>query len=99
MIFILNQFLEVGKIIEILQEQKNKAIMVIEVPRSIRNESGEHDVDVLTIELFDTVAKSTVDNCKVYDIVGVKGKIKSSADRTMQLIAEKVTFLSSKQSK
>ncbi len=93
----LNQFVVVGRIKEIIQEKNNKTTISINVPRNIRNESGQYDVDILTVELFDTVAKSTIESCKVYDIVGVKGKIQSNADSVMQLIAEKVTFLSSKQ--
>lgn len=52
--------------------------------------------------LWDSVAASTVKYCNKGDIVGIKGRIQSrliekdtTKQRVMEIIAEKVTFLSS----
>lgn len=91
----LNQFVEVGRLKEIIQGKKNNTTIVIEVPRNFKNELGKYDSDILTFELSGLIATSTIENCNIQDIVGVKGRIQSDADNVMKLVAEKVTFLSS----
>ena len=53
--------------------------------------------------LFDSIADNTSEYCGKGDIVGVKGRVQSRVvekdgknDYIMEIIAEKVTFLSSK---
>ena len=45
--------------------------------------------------LFNLVATNTAEYCKKGDIIGVKGRVQSNGDK-IEIIAEKLTFLSSK---
>lgn len=94
MICVLNQFVVVGRIKEFIQEKDNKTTIVLEVPRNFKNELGKYDSDILSFEVSGLIATSAIENCKIQDIVGVKGRIQSDVDNVMRLIAEKVTFLS-----
>ena len=65
--------------------------------------NGEYETDFINCVLWDSVAKSTVEYCKKGSIVGVKGRLQtrtvesndSSKKYYIEVIAEKVTFLSS----
>ena len=103
----LNQIVLVGRLVrdpELKTGEKNKQYMYITlaIPRSFKNINGEYDTDFIDCVLWDGVAKSTSEYCRKGDIVGVKGRVQSSTlendDGTkkyyMDVIAEKVTFLS-----
>ncbi len=66
------------------------------VPRSYKNENGEYETDFIPCVLWNTIAVSTCEYCKKGDLVGVKGRIQNIADK-IEIIAERVTFLSSKE--
>lgn len=106
----LNQIVLVGRLVREPQLKKNdngKQYMQITlaIPRSFKNINGEYDTDFVDCILWDGVAKSTSEYCNKGDIVGVKGRIQSRVVETpekikkyyIDLIAERVTFLSSKQ--
>ena len=64
---------------------------------------GGYDTDFVDCVLFDSVAENTKEYCEKGDIVGVKGRVQSRSvekdgktEYLMEIIAEKVTFLSSK---
>ena len=105
----LNQIVLVGRLVrepQLQKSEKNKQYMQITlaIPRSFKNMNGEYDTDFIDCLLWDSVAKSTSEYCHKGDIVGVKGRVQSrlveSEDKTkkyyMDIIAERVTFLSSK---
>lgn len=87
----LNQLLIVGRI-DNIEKDGDKCMLNLKVPRNFKNESGEYEEDFLSIQLFKNISDTVNDYCKSGDIVGVKGRVQSSNI----LIAEKVTFLSSK---
>lgn len=106
----LNQVVLVGRLVrdpELVDTENNKKMsrITIAIPRSFKNMDGEYESDFINCLLWDVVAKPTVEYCKKGDIVGIKGRIQS---RTVELdnekkyyvdvIAERVTFLSSKNS-
>lgn len=102
----LNQVVIAGRIKDIKTEQKdgkNVAKMVVAVPRSYKNVNGEYETDFITCTLWDSIAKNTTEYCKTGDVVGVKGRINTteklnldnSISYDMEVIAEKVSFLSS----
>ena len=104
----LNQIILVGRIasevkVETNENGKKIAKMTIAIPRSFKNENGEYDTDFIDVRLFDSVATNTSEYCKKGDIVGVKGRIQSNdiekfhvKMRVIEVMAERVTFLSSK---
>ena len=93
----LNQFIIVGRIVKDLEKESN--VITIAIPRHYKNEDGEYDTDFVDVAIDGTLAKTTIEYCKKGDIIGVKGNIKSEISngiRKMILVAERVTFLSSK---
>jgi len=97
----LNQVVCVGRITKDLEKEferdsENKIVnMTLAVPRSFKNENGEYDTDLLKVRLYKGVAESAFEYCNKGDLVGIKGRIQSE-DGEMKIIAEKVTFLSSR---
>ena len=104
----LNQVVLVGRLVrdpELVETENNKkrSYITLAIPRSFKNMDGEYETDFVNCILWDIVAKSTVEYCHKGDIVGVKGRIQSSVvekdnDKKyyIDVIAEKITFLSSK---
>ena len=91
----LNQFVLVGRLTEIKSSNEDFTIVNISVPRSFKNENGEYVNDLIDIKLTGNIAKNTLDYCKVGDLIGAKGRIESDSFITI-LVAEKITFLSTK---
>lgn len=83
-----------------------KSVFNVAVPRSYKNSNGEYETDFIRCVLWDAIATSTSEYCKKGDIVGIKGRIQVSTfekddkkEYITEVIAEKVTFLSSKKEK
>ena len=77
--------------------------ITLAVPRNYKNHEGEYDTDFLDCTLWTGVAENTAEFCKKGDLLGVKGRIETRVYETeeekkylTEIIAEKVTFLSSK---
>lgn len=104
----LNQAVLVGRIVkdpEVKDTDKGKvANVTLAVPRSFKNMNGEYDTDFISCVLWKGIAENTAEYCKKGDLVGIKGRIQTRnvefEDEThkqyVEVIAEKVTFLSSK---
>ena len=104
----LNQIVLVGRLTRDITVNKSSngnkvATIGLAIPRSFKNSEGVYDTDFIDCVLFDIVAENTAEYCNKGDIVGVKGRIQSKiveeGDRketVIEIIAEKVTFLSSK---
>ena len=104
----LNQIVLVGRMTRDISVNKSSngskvATLCLAVPRSFKNSEGVYDTDFIDCVLFDIVAENTAEYCNKGDIVGVKGRIQSriveegeKKENTREIIAEKVTFLSSK---
>lgn len=104
----LNQIVLVGRLakeveVKELENEKKVSNITLAVPRSFKNSDGEYDTDFIDIVLWDTIAQNTNAYCKKGDIIGIKGRIQTREieendikRKVQELIAEKVTFLSSK---
>lgn len=96
----LNQVVIVGRIVnELVLEENDEGrkycSMTLAVPRSFKNSDGVYDTDFIKTTVFGNMADTTVEYCKVGDLVGVKGRLAClNSKNGMSLIAEKVTFLS-----
>lgn len=88
----LNQTVLVGRLVDQPQKEEKGAIITIAVPRSYKNENGEYETDFITARLFGGVAENTCEYRHKGDLIGIKGRLQMSD--TLELIAEKVTFLS-----
>lgn len=104
----LNQLVIAGRLVadpEIKKSENGKSYtnMTIAVPRSYKNADGEYDTDFVDCILWGGVAENTAEYCHKGDIVGIKGRIQTNTYETesgekkksTQIVAEKVTFLSS----
>ena len=86
----LNQLVCVGRIVEI-----NEETIKIAVTRNYKNENREYETDFISCKIFKNIAKNVNEFCEKGDLVGIKGRLETF-DSKLIVIAEKVTFLSSK---
>jgi single-strand DNA-binding protein len=96
----LNQIVLVGRIVkevEVKETDNGKKVsyMTLACPRSYKNEQGEYETDFIPCTLWNGIAENVAEYCKKGDIVGVKGRCQSDS-AGITIVAEKVTFLSSK---
>ena len=107
----LNQVVLVGRIVYDLELKKNDngkkfLTLTLAIPRSFKNMEGNYDTDFIRCLIFDNVAENTNEYCKKGDIVGLKGRLQSRVvekdekkENVMEVIGEKVTFLTSSKTK
>lgn len=99
----LNQIVLVGRIVKDVEKKevdgKTYAELELAIPRSYKNKDGIYETDFVDCLLWGGIADNVIEYCKKGDIVGVKGRIQTEIvedHKTTNVIAEKVTFLSSK---
>ena len=100
----LNQVVIVGRLVEkpIVEENENgKKVcnITLAVPRSYKNAEGIYDTDFIKCVLWNGIAENTAEYCNKGDVIGVKGRLQCLSGNELQLIAEKVSFLSSGKTK
>lgn len=102
----LNQSVLVGRVVKDIEykkiEDKDVCQLCLAVPRNIRNINGEYGTDFIDCILFQSVAQVANEYCKKGDFLGIRGRLESCLKningvevKTVQLIAEKISFLSS----
>ena len=103
----LNQSIIVGRLVDNpkvqeLEDGKKVTNMTLVVSRTYKNAEGEYDTDFVDCTLWNSVAENTCEYCKKGDVLGIKGRIQTDLyekdgekRKSMRLVAEKVTFLSS----
>lgn len=105
----LNQLIIIGRLtsdpeLRKTETGKNVSKITLAVPRNYKNSNGEYETDFVDCWLWSGVAESTSEYCKKGDLVGVKGRLQTRKVETndekvrqvMEVIGEKITFLSSK---
>jgi len=108
----INQIVLVGRItrtpeLQITESGKKISELSLAVPRAYKNQFGEYDTDFLDCTLWTGIAETTAEYCKVGDIIGIKGRLQSrmiekedgQKYKKTEIIAERVTFLTSKNAK
>lgn len=108
----INQVILVGRITQtpelyLTENGKKMSEITLAVPRPYKNQNGEYDTDFLDCTLWTTVAETTAEYCQVGDLIGIKGRLQSrmiekedgTKYKKSEIIAERVTFLTSKSSK
>lgn len=107
----LNQVVIVGRLVKDpevkeLENGKKVSTITLAVPRSYKNKNGEYETDFLDCTLWEGIASTTAEYCRKGDIIGVKGRLQTRLVENenanyykQELIAEKVTFLSSSKEK
>ncbi len=105
----LNQTVLVGRLVkdpELRETDNGNKVtnITLAVPRSYKNINGEYDTDFIPCVLWKGIAENTAEYVKKGDLIGVKGHLQTRnleldenlKRQSVELIAEKVTFLSSK---
>ena len=104
----LNNTVLVGRLVndpELFETESGKKVtrITLAVSRPYKNVNGEYDTDFIDCTLWTGVAENTSEYCKKGDLLGIKGRIQTSKYEKDEetkfrtdIIAEKVTFLSSR---
>ena len=105
----LNQTVIVGRLVrdpELYETENGNKVtnITLAVPRSYKNVNGEYDTDFVPCVLWKGVAENTVEYCRKGDLLGVKCHVQTRdievdedvKRKLVEIVAEKVTFLSSK---
>ncbi len=105
----LNQSILVGRIVkepEVRETENGTKVtnITLAVQRSYKNIDGEYDTDYISCVLWKGIAETTAEYCKKGDLIGVRGRIQTRIveypeavkHNIMEVVAERVTFLSSK---
>lgn len=108
----INHIILVGRItqtpeLQLTENGKKMSEITLAVPRPYKNQNGEYDTDFLDCTLWTTIAETTAEYCQVGDLIGIKGRLQSrmiekedgSKYKKSEIVAERVTFLTSKNSK
>ena len=103
-----NQIVLVGRIARAPETRttdsgRKVATLTLAVPRNYKNSNGEYDTDFLDCTLWSSVAESTSEYCDTGDMIGIKGRVQTrivegpdgTKRKKTEIIAEKVTFLTS----
>ena len=97
----LNQIVVVGRLVsdlEINETENGRKVtnITLAVPRSYKNSDGIYDTDFIPCTIWNEMAENAAEFCKKGDIIGIKGRLQRLEGNELQVVAEKVTFLSSK---
>ena len=105
----LNQVVLVGRLtddLEVTEMEHGKKVtsLILAVQRTFKNSEGTYETDFIRCTLWNAIASSTSEYCKKGDVVGIKGRIQvtnyedkdGNKKTSTEVIAEKVTFLSSR---
>lgn len=97
----INQTILVGRLVDkpILEETENgrkTTTIILAIPRSFKNDNGEYETDFIPVSLIGQTAWSVNEYCEQGDLIGIRGRIAKLSNSDMQIIGEKVSFLSSK---
>lgn len=108
----MNNYMCVGRIVadpELKETETGKKVssITVAVPRSYKNADGEYEADFIDCTLWNEIANSTSEYCKKGDMIGIKGRLESrvyedsdgNKKKRMEVIADRVTFLSSAKQK
>lgn len=100
----MNQIVLVGRLskdpeLRETEEGKKVASITLAISRNYKNAEGVYDTDFIDCVLWNNIAENTVEYVKKGDIIGVKGRVQTNitdGKKYTNVVAEKVTFLSSK---
>lgn len=76
----------------ITSDGKTKIITSIAVRRIYKNSDGEYVEDFIPVTIWQGIASQICELCKKGDTIAIKGTIRY--DDELEIVAEKVTFLS-----
>lgn len=100
----LNQIILVGRLVQDpkIKELENgvkTSYITLAVSRSYKNSDGIYETDFITCKVGYPMCDSVKEYCKKGDILGVKGRVQTKQEKDkniIEIVAEKVTFLSNR---
>lgn len=100
----INQIVLVGRLVSDLEikELENgikTSYITLAIPRSYKNSEGIYETDFIPVKLYEGIAENTAEYCKKGDLIGIKGRTQTKQEEDkniIEIVAEKVTFLSSR---
>ena len=100
----MNTIMLVGRLVSDpeIKETENgvkASYITLAVSRNFKNEEGIYETDFIPVALFNILAINTVELCPKGDLISVKGRIQSTqmaSGYSIEIIAEKLTFLTSR---
>lgn len=95
----LNQIVLFGTVKEepiLEKDENNNDVVNLEVEIPNRYEKNEHDLVI--VKLTKRMAQATAETLHIGDTVGIKATVKANENKEIEIIAEKLTFLSSSKS-
>ena len=108
----LNQVVLVGRMTSnprVLETENGKKYTVINlaVQRAFKNQDGIYETDFIRCIVWNGIASNTCEFCKIGDVIGIKGRLQNriyennneETQYITEVIAERVTFLSSNKTK
>lgn len=103
----MNQVVLVGRLcaepeVSSINNDKQRSVITIAVNRPFKNAEGIYETDFVNCVLWNNAALNTFEYCHKGDVIGIKGRLQTrnyenkGKDKKfiMEVIAEKVTFLS-----
>ena len=93
----MNTLVLVGRILEMNESltEKNRVDFTLAVNRNYKNEEGIYETDFIKCKCFYNIAESTLEYCKIGDLIGIKGQLQNE-DKNMIVLADRITFLSTR---
>lgn len=104
----MNQVIVVGRLVnnpEVKKLESGKEVtrITLAVNRSYKNAEGIYESDFIDCVLWNGIANNTAEFCQKGDLMGIRGRLQTtlsekedgSKTKYMEVVAEKVTFLSS----
>lgn len=104
----MNQVVLVGRLcqepeVSSIDNDKQRSVVTVAVNRPFKNSEGIYETDFIRCVLWNNIALNTFEYCHTGDVVGIKGRLQTrnyedeekNKKFLMEVIAEKVTFLSS----
>ena len=96
----LNQVVLVGRLIADIEViEKENGTLTVACPQVNKNIDGIYETDNIKCILWDNFDNKIAEYCKKGTVIGIKGRVRESKDDNgIEIVAEKITCLSSKSS-
>ena len=97
----MNYLILVGRLkddpkVEQIDDDRRLTKITLLIQRSFKDLNGDYPVDEIPCEIWNYFSTTVAEYCRKGDMVGVQGRLEKVNDKDIVVIAEKVTFLSSR---
>ena len=105
----MNNLMLVGRLVNDLkcekdEQERDVCNITLAVSRPYKNAEGIYETDFIDCRIWNNIAVTTAEYCRKGDLIGVRGRLQTAyyedengeKHKKMEVIAEKLTFLSCK---